>query len=118
MTADASGQDGRTCPTKKSERTVDVFERPVDDPTITAMLASIGRQARDARVERGWYLSDLAVRLELSPSVVCRLELARREASVHQLITVFAAFGLRLGDALRVAEDEAFPLGSAPWSGR
>lgn len=94
---------------------MDVFEPPVDDPAIAAILASVGRQARDARIERGWYLSDVAARLELSSSVVCRLELARREASVHQLISVFAAFDQRLSDALRVAEDEAFPLGSGPW---
>jgi ribosome-binding protein aMBF1 (putative translation factor) len=91
------------------------FQRPLDDAGIAAMLASVGAQVRTARQDRGWFLSDMAVRLNLSSSVICRLELARREPSVHQLILVCAVLGLRLSDVIRNAENEAFPLGPAPW---
>jgi ribosome-binding protein aMBF1 (putative translation factor) len=91
------------------------FQRPLDDAGIAAILTSIGTQVRDARQARAWYLSDLAHRVELSPSVVCRLELARREPSLHQVITVCAVLGKRFSNVMRNAEDEAFPLGHAPW---
>lgn len=91
------------------------FERPLDDAGIAAMLASVGAQVRAARQGKGWFLSDIAERLNLSASVICRLELARREPSVHQLIMVCAALGLRLSDVMRIAEIEAFPLGPTPW---
>ena len=91
------------------------FQRPLDDAGIAAMLASVGAQVRAARQGRGWFLSDMAERLNLSASVICRLELARREPSVHQLIMVCAVLGLRLSDVIRNAEDEAFPLGPTPW---
>jgi transcriptional regulator with XRE-family HTH domain len=91
------------------------FERPLDDAGIAAMLASVGAQVRAARQGKGWFLSDIAERLNLSASVICRLELARREPSVHQLIMVCAVLGLRLSDVMRIAEIEAFPLGPTPW---
>jgi transcriptional regulator with XRE-family HTH domain len=90
-------------------------ERPLDDAGISAILASVGAQVRTERQSRGWLLADLAVRINISASVVCRLELARREPSIHQLIVVCAALDRRLSDVLRLAEDEAFPLGPAPW---
>lgn len=91
------------------------FPRPMDDACVAAMLASIGAQVRAARQGRGWFLSDVAERLSLSASVICRLELARREPSIHQLIMVCAVLGLRLSDVIRIAENEAFPLGPTPW---
>jgi ribosome-binding protein aMBF1 (putative translation factor) len=87
----------------------------LDDGAIAAMLASIGSQVRTARKGHGWFLTDLAERLDLSASVVCRLELARREPSLHQVISTCATLGLRLSDVIRQAEDDAFPLGSGPW---
>lgn len=90
-------------------------DRPVDDGAVAAMLASIGSQLRTARQLRGWFLADLAARLGLSASVVCRMELARREPSLHQVILACAALGMRLSDVFRHAEDEAFPLGAGPW---
>lgn len=91
------------------------FERPLDDAGVAAILASIGAQVRSERQRRGWLLADMAVRLNISASVICRLELARREPSIHQLIMVCAALDRRLSDVLRIAEDEAFPLGRTPW---
>ena len=91
------------------------FQRPLDDAGLMAILTSIGTQVREARQGRGWFLSDMADRIELSPSVVCRLELARREPSLHQVITVCAVLNKRFSNVMRNAEDEAFPLGHAPW---
>jgi transcriptional regulator with XRE-family HTH domain len=92
------------------------FDAPLDDGVIAAILASIGNQVRDARISRDWYLADLAARVDVSPSVICRLELARREPSLHQLITVCAVLRHRPCDVFRTAEDEAFPLGNGPWT--
>lgn len=91
-------------------------ETPLDDAGRQAILAAIGVQVRAARQERGWFLSDLAEHVNVSPSVVCRLELARREPSLQQLIVVCAVLGRRFSDVMRIAEDEAFPLGRAPWN--
>jgi ribosome-binding protein aMBF1 (putative translation factor) len=90
--------------------------RPLDEAAIAAILVSIGGQVRAARQRRGWYLSDVAERLDLSASVICRLELARREPSLHQLIMVCAVLGQRFSDVIRIAENEAFPMGLAPWT--
>lgn len=92
-----------------------LFDPRWDEATMAAVLASIGDQIRDARQSRGWLLSDLALRVGVSPSVVCRMELARREPSIYQLINACAALEMRLSGVLRRAEDEAFPLGSGPW---
>lgn len=94
---------------------MDHFDSPLDDTMIAAILASIGDQLRYSRTERHWLLADVASRVGLSQSVICRMELARREASFNQLVTVSALFGRRLSGILRIAEDEAFPLGHAPW---
>lgn len=88
----------------------------LDEAAVMAMLVSIGGQIRTARQQRGWYLADVAERLGLSSSVICRLELARREPSMHQLIMVCAVLDLRLSDVIRTAENEAFPMGLAPWA--
>lgn len=91
------------------------YESPLDDRAVAAILASIGAQVRHARQMRGWYLADVAERLGLSSSVVCRMELARREPSLYQVISACAVLGMRFSDIVRKAEDEAFPLGTAPW---
>jgi transcriptional regulator with XRE-family HTH domain len=91
------------------------YGRPLTDEDITAMLASIGGQIRVARQARWLYLSDVAERVGVSQSVICRLELARREPSMYQLFQVCATLGLRLSGVLRVAEDELFPLSNMPW---
>jgi transcriptional regulator with XRE-family HTH domain len=88
----------------------------VDDAGISAILAALGTQLRRIRLERGWQLKDLAEDMGMSMSVLCRLELARREPSARNLITICSALEVRLSDVLRRAEDEAFPMGLAPWS--
>jgi transcriptional regulator with XRE-family HTH domain len=91
------------------------FDPPMDDNAVTAILASIGGQVRDARLARQWFLSDLADRVGFSSSVLCRLELARREPSINQLITVCAALAHRPSELFRTAEDEVFPYDPGPW---
>jgi transcriptional regulator with XRE-family HTH domain len=88
----------------------------LDAAAFAAILGSIGDQVRDARLGRGWYLEDVASRVGLSTSVICRLGLARREASMPQLISVCASLNRRLSDVMRTAEDEAFPYGGGPWT--
>jgi transcriptional regulator with XRE-family HTH domain len=89
---------------------------PLEGAAFQTILDSIGDQVRDARIARAWQLAELARRIGVSTSVVCRLELARREASMVQLLNVCAALNHRLSDVLRTAEDEAFPHGGAPWA--
>lgn len=93
-----------------------IFDKPLDDDAFAAILSSIGDQIRDARIGRSWYLDDLAVRVGVSTSVICRLELARREASMTQFLTTCAALNRRFSDVLRIAEESVFPLGEAPWT--
>jgi transcriptional regulator with XRE-family HTH domain len=89
----------------------------LDDNDIVAVLTAVGYQLRRTRLERGWLMRDLAERIDMSMSVLCRLELARREPSTRNLIMIAGALGVRPSDMLRVAEDEAFPLGRTPWPG-
>jgi ribosome-binding protein aMBF1 (putative translation factor) len=105
-----------TSPETNGVIAVAIYDAPLDDAGITAILASIGNQVREARTSRDWHLIDLAERVTVSASVICRLELARREPSLYQLICVCAVLGRRLSDILRIAEDAAFPLGDAPWT--
>lgn len=93
-----------------------IHQAPLDDGVLTAIFASIGGQVREARHDRQWYLDDLAARVDVSASVICRLELARREPSLLQLINVCAVLGRRPSDVVREAEDDAFPFGRGPWS--
>lgn len=74
---------------------------------VTAILASVGAQLRDARQHHGWYLTDVAERVAVSPSVICRLELARREPSLLQVLQVSAALSLRPSGVVARAEASA-----------
>jgi ribosome-binding protein aMBF1 (putative translation factor) len=90
-------------------------DRPMNSDALAAILESIGSQIRGARLARSWYLSDLAERVGISQSVVCRMELARREASFYQVVSTCAALNMRFSGVLRQAEDHAFPYGHGPW---
>jgi transcriptional regulator with XRE-family HTH domain len=87
----------------------------LDKASEIAILASVGTQLRCLRQDQGMLLSQLADQIGLSASVLCRLELARREPSIHQLMLVCCVLGVRPSAVLHHAEDEAFPLGLAPW---
>lgn len=87
----------------------------VDDAGIAAILAALGTHLRRIRLEQGWQLKEMADDIGMSMSVLCRLELARREPSTRNLIMICSALEVRLSDVLRRAEDEAFPMGHTPW---
>jgi transcriptional regulator with XRE-family HTH domain len=81
-----------------------------------AILNAVGTRLRSARMDQGVSLADAARRLSLSESVLSRLERARRDSGLVRLVMASSALGVRLSDVLRLAEDDAFPLGSAPWA--
>ncbi|HEX5407765.1 MAG TPA: helix-turn-helix transcriptional regulator [Pseudonocardiaceae bacterium] len=87
----------------------------MDDPAVDAILTGACTMLRTARLEREWRLADLARNWGVSQSVLCRLELARREPSLRQMIEVYGLLSMRFSGVLRMAEDQAFPLGGAPW---
>ncbi|HVV22123.1 MAG TPA: helix-turn-helix transcriptional regulator [Pseudonocardiaceae bacterium] len=87
----------------------------LDDAGVVAVIAAVGNQLRRTRLERGWHMKEVADRIEMSMSVLCRLELARREPSTRNLIIISGALGVRPSTVLHRAEDDAFPLGLAPW---
>jgi ribosome-binding protein aMBF1 (putative translation factor) len=87
----------------------------IDEATVKAILTGSCTLLREARIERGWHLRQLADEWGVSESVLSRLELARREPSLRQMIEAYAHLGRRFSDAHRIAEDQAFPLGGAPW---
>jgi ribosome-binding protein aMBF1 (putative translation factor) len=92
--------------------------RLIDKPTEAAILASVGDIVRRARQADGLTLADMAGRLAISPSVLCRIELARRPPHITLLMTACSQLGIRLADVWRAAEDAAVPLPVAPRQGR
>lgn len=95
------------------------FDRmKLEDADVHALLAALGSVIRRTRQNRGWLLMDLAERWNGSQSVLCRLELARREATMRQVIQLSTLLGLRPSTVMRAAEDEAFPAGFSPWLNR
>jgi ribosome-binding protein aMBF1 (putative translation factor) len=101
-----------------SERrtSADVGAEPMDTADANAIVSAVCSRLRSARLQQGMSLAEAALRLRLSPSVLSRLEQAKRAPSLLRLVTASGALGVRLSDVLRLAEDEAFPLGSAPWA--
>jgi transcriptional regulator with XRE-family HTH domain len=87
----------------------------MDGAAVDAILKGVCTGLRVVRQERDWRLARMAAELGVSQSVVCRLELARREPSLRQMIEAYGVLGIRFSDAQRAAEDQAFPLGGAPW---
>jgi DNA-binding Xre family transcriptional regulator len=81
-----------------------------------AFTRAVGQVLRDARVARGWRLSDAAPHTGLSPSQLCRLELGSRPIGMGRLLTLCGAFGVQPSEVIATAEREAFPIGCAPWA--
>jgi transcriptional regulator with XRE-family HTH domain len=90
----------------------------MDEASVKAILTGSCTLLRRARLERGWHLSTLADKWGASQSVLSRLERAQREPSLRQMVEVYALVGRRFSDVHRIAEDQAFPLGGAPWDDR
>jgi transcriptional regulator with XRE-family HTH domain len=88
----------------------------MDVVEANAILNAVGTRLRSARMDQGLSLAEAARRLGMSESVLSRVERARRDSGLLRLVMTSSALGVRLSDVLRLAEDDAFPLGSAPWT--
>jgi hypothetical protein len=106
-------QNARSDPRRAS---ADVRAEPIDATDATAILNAVCTRLRSARRSQGTDLADAARRMGVSPSVLSRLERAERDSGLRRLVVASGMLGLRLSDVLRLAEDDAFPLGSAPWA--
>jgi hypothetical protein len=94
----------------------DVRAEPIDATDATAILNAVCTRLRSARRSQGTDLAYAARRMGVSPSVLSRLERAERDSCLRRLVLASGMLGLRLSDVLRLAEDDAFPLGRAPWA--
>jgi transcriptional regulator with XRE-family HTH domain len=92
--------------------------RLIDKATEAAILVAVGDIVRRARQADGLKLADLAGMCQVSQSVLCRIELARRPPHITLLMTACSQLGIRLSDVLRAAEDAAVPLPVTPRQGR
>ena len=84
--------------------------------SVRTMMPTMGMLLRQARRKRGLTMTTVARRCGLSPSVLCRMELARREPRITRLLAVCDVLGVRFSDIMRAAEDEAYPLDGHPWT--
>jgi transcriptional regulator with XRE-family HTH domain len=81
----------------------------IDRATEEAMRRAIGDQLRRHRLDSGLAQDELAARCGVSPSVLSKVELARRAPGLLLLLNVCAALGIRASDLFRAAEDDAMP---------
>jgi transcriptional regulator with XRE-family HTH domain len=89
-----------------------------DMDSATVIMHASALLLRRARQNRGLTLEELADACFVSPSVLCRIELARREPRLRVVLSLCNLLGVRFSDVLRMAEEEAFPLGRNPWTDR
>ncbi|HYS40001.1 MAG TPA: helix-turn-helix domain-containing protein [Pseudonocardiaceae bacterium] len=101
---------------ERHTKSADVGAESMDRAAAAAILNAVGARLRTARLNQGLSLAEAAARLYISDSVLSRLERAGRDSGLLRLIMTSSALGMRLSDVLRLAEDDAFPLGSAPWT--
>jgi transcriptional regulator with XRE-family HTH domain len=87
-----------------------------ESATVDAMLNAASWMLRHVRESQGRLLMDVAEQSGVSNSVLCRIELARRVPRLQVILVVCLVLGVRFSDIMRFAEDEAFPLGSEPWT--
>jgi hypothetical protein len=87
-----------------------------DSASVAAVLRGTGTVLRQVRLARGLALVEAADRCRVSVSVLSRTELARRDQRLPLLLALSGVLGVRLSGVLRLAEDEAFPLGGLSWA--
>jgi transcriptional regulator with XRE-family HTH domain len=88
-----------------------------DDQRIVAgVWKSVGMLLRRARQNQGLKAREVAERCEVSESVLCRIELGRRESSLSNAFLMCMKLGVRLSEIMRIVEDEAFPVSLKPWA--
>jgi transcriptional regulator with XRE-family HTH domain len=81
----------------------------IDLATQQAISRAVGDLLRQARRASGLNLAELAEQCGMSQSVLCRIELARRQPGVPTLSIICAKLGIRISDLFRAAEDAAVP---------
>ena len=84
--------------------------------SVADIVRSTGMVLRRVRLARGLQQREPARLCGVSISDVCRIELGRRTPALDRLIMLCTVLGVRPSEVLRMAEDEAFPLDSAPWT--
>jgi transcriptional regulator with XRE-family HTH domain len=94
----------------------DVVGASSEDDGVVAMLHAVSWLLRQTRKNRGWTAAEVAKRCRVSPSVLSRAELSRREPTLWLVLTVCQRLGIRFSDLMRMAEDEAFPIGREDWA--
>lgn len=76
------------------------------------LLKAIGRAVHTLRRDQGWSLDDLSKRTGLTPSALSRIERgANKEQDTTHLDKIAEAFGLRLWELMKMADDTAFAIG-------
>jgi transcriptional regulator with XRE-family HTH domain len=91
-------------------------ESGLDSAGVAAILHATGTVMRQVRRARGLTIADTAPQCGVSSSVLCRVELARREPRLHLLLALCGFLGVRLSAVLRIAENDALPIGALPWT--
>lgn len=66
-------------------------------------LKQVGARLRALRHSRGWTLDDLAMRAEMSPSTLSRLESGKRQATLELLVPLTRQLGISLDDLVTPA---------------
>ena len=84
--------------------------------SVADIIRSAGMLLRHVRLARGLHLGGPARLCGVSVSEASRLERGNRTPRLDYLIRLSAILGVRPSDVLRMAEDEVFPLGLAPWA--
>jgi DNA-binding Xre family transcriptional regulator len=87
----------------------------VDGDTV-AFMRAVGQAMRAARQSMGWRLADLAQRVGLSPSQLCRLETGARPIHMGRLFLLCRALGIQPQQVIAWAQREAFPVGHDAWA--
>jgi DNA-binding XRE family transcriptional regulator len=87
-----------------------------DSVLVMVMVYATGLLMRWVRQAKGRGLTDMAAECGVSASVLSRVELARREPRLSLLLMLCNLLGVRFSDVMRMAEDEAFPMGRGPWT--
>lgn len=99
-------------PFSDAARAVDVvYVNLSADDGVASTVIALGWILRRVREARGLTLNEVAQQCELNTSTLCRLEQSKRNIQLRQALRLCNALNIRLSDALRMAEDEAFPLG-------
>ena len=75
-----------------------------DQPTLKDSIAdSVARNVREARIERGWTLDQLASRSGVSKGMLVQIEQARTNPSIGTLSKIGEALGVSLSDLVETA---------------